>query len=342
MTNRILTAASATFLLLSFPAVADEPKLEWVDEPGKHRTLMSDGKPVVRYMYEALDESTPERRQETYKPYLHVYSPDGETLLTKGPGGLFPHHRGIFYGFNKITYGDGKTCDTWHCKGKAYQSHEEFVECKTLGDRIGELQVRINWHGRDGEVFANELRSMSVVLRPSTDEESVLISFHSSLSTADGKPIHLDGDPQHAGVQFRASQHVAEKTKGKTYYLRIDGKGKPGETRNWNHTNSGDPMNEQCSNRPWNAMSFVVDGNRYTTVYLDHGDNPKPSRYSERDYGRFGSYFVADVENDKSVDVTYHFYVKSGESTLDECRRIHDSYGKQTANPGENSFFGTF
>jgi hypothetical protein len=107
--------------------------------------------------------------------------------------------------------------------------------------------------------------------------------------------------------------------------VRTDGKGKPGETRNWNHTNRKDPANEECTNRPWNAMSFVVDGNRYTTLYLDSPKNPKPARYSERDYGRFGSYFVAEVTKEKPVTVNYKFWIQPGEMTVEECEAMHDA-----------------
>jgi hypothetical protein len=330
MTRRILLAAIAACVLLPF-ARADEPKvdgpkLEWVDEPGKHRTLMSDGKPLVRYMYEALDESTEERRGETYKPYLHVYSPDGETLLTKGPGGLFPHHRGIFYGFNKITYGDGKKCDTWHCTNGAYQSNEEFIESAVNGKQAT-LKVAIDWHGRGGEVFAHEKRTMTIT----PDENKTLVDFGSTLKTASDKPIHLDGDPQHAGVQFRATQHVPDKTAKQTYYIRTDGKGKPGETRNWDHNKKDAPHNEECTNRPWNAMSIVVDEKRFTVLYIDNPNNPKPARYSERDYGRFGSYFVADVTKDEPLEVNYGFVIVPGELTVEQCKDFKASQELRSA-----------
>ena len=61
----------------------------------------------------AHDVSTPERRLETYKPYLHVFDADGTAPITKGAGGDFTHHRGIFIGWNKISVG-GKTMDRWH------------------------------------------------------------------------------------------------------------------------------------------------------------------------------------------------------------------------------------
>jgi hypothetical protein len=72
-------------------------------------------------------------------------------------------------------------------------------------------------------------------------------------------------------------------------------------------------------------MSIVVGGKRYTILYLDHPQNPKPSRYSERDYGRFGSYFVADVSKEKPLDVKYRLWVQAGEMTVEQCEKLrHD------------------
>ncbi|MGI9457827.1 MAG: DUF6807 family protein, partial [Aeoliella sp.] len=312
-----------TILLISSCARGDEKSpsgLHWVDTPGEHLELQFGNDPIVRYMYSTLDESSPETRQQTYKPYLHVFEGNGRAL-TKGPGGLYPHHRGIYFGFNKITYGDGKKCDTWHCTGKAYQSHQEFVR-QDVAERNAHLEVIIHWHGIDGEAFAKEQREMRIT----PTFRGVQIDFASRLEPIGVEKIHLDGDPQHAGVQFRASQHVAEKTKGQTYYLRADGKGKPGETRNWNHQNKEDPLNEECVNRPWNAMSIVIDEQRHTVLYIDHPDNPKPARYSERDYGRFGSYFVADATIKEPLEVRYRFIVGPGEMTIEECQKFRDEF----------------
>ncbi|MEX2169719.1 MAG: DUF6807 family protein [Pirellulales bacterium] len=321
--NRTLSLSSGIIgLLVSAAHAAPEPQgFQWIDEPGEYRELRDGDKPVLRYMYHAYDESSPEARERTYKPYHHVFSPDGTTLLTKGPGGLFPHHRGLFYGFNKITYGDGRKCDTWHCPDHACQTHEEFLE-EEAGDHSAHHKVVVNWHGQEGEVFAREEREIAVERR----DGGVLIDFRSHLEPVDVDSIHLDGDPQHAGFQFRAAQEVAAETAKQTYYLRTDGKGELGETRNWNHQNQEDPINSECANRPWNAMSFVVDGKRYTALYMDHPSNPKPSRYSERDYGRFGSYFVADVTKDKPLDVQYRVWVQDGEMTVEDCEKLSTQF----------------
>jgi len=278
----------------------------WKDTPGKFCELSYADRPVMRYMYEALDE---QNREATYKVYHHLYNPAGTRFVTKGPGGLYTHHRGIFYGFNRITYPGGK-CDTWHCKPGAYLSHEGFLASEA-GPVLGRHLVAVDWHGQKGEVFAHEQRELTVYHVPG----GILVEFASRLKTAGGKVI-LDGDPQHAGFQFRAAQEVAAGDQKQTYYLRVDGKGGPGETRNWG------PGKDECANLPWNAMSFVIDGRRYTAVYLDHPKNPKEARYSERSYGRFGSYFVYEMDEGNDLVVNYRLWLQDGEMTGEQCQAL--------------------
>lgn len=288
---------------VNFEKPASGETFAWKDTPDKYMDLAYGDKPVLRYMHERVDNSSKERRSETFKVYHHVYNQDGTRLLTKGPGGLFPHHRGVYYGFNKISY-DGKTADTWHCNNGESQTHEGEVS-REAGRVLGRHTVKIDWHGKDDKVFAKELREITVY----RTNAGTLLEFASRLESAAG-PVKLDGDPQHAGFQFRASQDVPDKTKAQTYYLRPDGKGEPGKFRNW----PGDKMH---ANLPWNALSIVLDGQRYTVCYLDRPENPKESRFSERDYGRFGSYFEAEIDKDKPLDLNYRLWIQPGEMTVE-------------------------
>jgi hypothetical protein len=254
-------------------------------------------------MYTTFDESSKEKRDLTYKVFHHLYDPSGERLVTNGAGAkLYPHHRGLYYGFNKITYGEGKKADTWHCTKGSHQAHVKFISAEA-GPVLGRHRVGIAWHGDDGEVFAKEEREFTVYHVPGGQ----LVDFASRLYSNAGK-VHLDGDPQHAGFQFRANPEVAEKTAKQTYYLRPDGAGKPGETRNWDAKKP-----DEHANLPWNAMSFVLGDQRYTIAYLDRPSNPKPARYSERDYGRFGSYFAYDLDEKNPLAVAYRVWLQNGE-----------------------------
>jgi hypothetical protein len=87
------------------------------------------------------------------------------------------------------------------------------------------------------------------------------VEFASRLSSIVGK-VKLDGEPAHAGFQFRAVQEAADHPKP-IYYLRPEGKGPPGEFRSWG-AKYRDP---RCVNLPWHAVSFMIGPKRYTAVY---------------------------------------------------------------------------
>jgi hypothetical protein len=296
----------------------------WKDIKGEHLDLFYEDRPVLRYMYHPLDESTKERREETYKVFHHLYDVTGKRLVTNGgPTGIYPHHRGLFFGFNKITYGDGKKADTWHCTEDAAQTHEKMVSAEA-GSVLGRHCVLIAWHGVGKEVFANEERELTVYNVP----DGILVEFASLLKTAKGT-VKLDGDPQHAGFHFRAEDEVAQHDKKvekkeaepETIFIRPDGVGKPGDTRNWDPKTKQGPVD-----LPWNAMSFVLGGQRYTVAYLDKPTNPKEARFSERAYGRIGSYFEYEVTEKKPLKVDYRIWLQNKQMTVAEGAALDDDF----------------
>lgn len=261
----------------------------------------------------------------TFKPFHHVYDPvEGKTLLTNGSAktakdGQFPHHRGLFFGWNRISY-DGKTADIWHGTDNVYSQFEKLVD-GTTGTVLGRERLAISWHGKDGATFIHEERELTAYATTG----GTLIDFASQLTT-EHKSVKLDGDPQHAGFHFRANQEVAKNGKENTYYLRPDGKGKMGEERNWSPPKV-DPKNKaetiqpdpRTINMPWNAMSFMTGGKRYTVLRIGHPDNPGEARGSERNYGRFGDYFEYTVTPEKPLKVKYRVWVQEGEMTVEQC-----------------------
>ena len=282
------------------PHLAEGGSFRWVDVPKQYAELRFGDRPVLRYMDRPYDADT-QKRVLSFKVFHHLYDPEGKHLVTNGgqtdyPEDLkrkltFPHHRGLMFAFNRITYDGGKKADTWHAQPKdTHQSHEGFLYV-VGGPVLGRHLVGVDWHGPDKAVFAKEEREVTVYNVPG----GTLVEFASSLKTTNG-PVKLDGDPQHAGFQFRARNDVAEKTAKQTYYLRPDGKGKLDETRNWEPKTKKGPVN-----LPWNALSFVLDGKRYTVAYLDRPTNPREARWSERNYGRFGYYFEYEVDEAASA-----------------------------------------
>jgi hypothetical protein len=293
------------------------PSFHYTDTPGEHLDLLFGDRPVLRYMDAPRNEAN---HYFTFKPFHHVFDPtEGKTLLTAGAHPntkefLYPHHRGLFYGWNKISYEqDGKKVDAdiWHGTKNVFSQHDKLLSTEA-GPVLGRERSAISWHGPDAKTFAEETREVTAYATTG----GTLIDFASVLTTKLPK-VRLDGDPQHSGFHFRANQEVAKNGKENTYYLRPDGKGKMGEERNWDPKTKKGPVNI-----PWDAVSFVVGGKRYTVLRLDHTDNPKESRGSERYYGRIGDYFEYDLTPGKPLKVRYRVWVQEGEMTVAQCEDL--------------------
>src|SRR5690606_32364806 len=119
------SSTAALFLLVAQNAFAADEFRWQVDEEKGEADLLVGEQPVVRYMF-AYDTSSASRRAETFKPYHHVFAPGSDRIITKGVGGLYTHHRGLFVGWNRIQFGE-KSVDTWHGRG-ASQQHMRFVD----------------------------------------------------------------------------------------------------------------------------------------------------------------------------------------------------------------------
>ena len=139
-----------------------QPAFFWEEKNGTFSDLSFDDKPVLRFVHYPFDDSTKEKRERSFKVFHHLYDPTGTMLVTNdGPGSHFPHHRGIFFGFNKVTYGNGKKADVWHCTGDAHMTFEKTLASEA-GPVLGRHRVAIAWHGEKKEVFATEERELTV------------------------------------------------------------------------------------------------------------------------------------------------------------------------------------
>ena len=316
--------AKQTVVLTPTARPADLPAVTLVAEAGKHVDYVVGGKPLVRYMNAPRDGSSPDAHELTFKPFHHVFDPaTGQTLLTNGAGlaadkaNLYPHHRGLFLAWNKVTYpgptGKPTTVDVWHGRANEFVRHDKVLAEET-GPVYAAQRSALSWCGKDGQPFASEERMVTVFPQPT----GTLISFFSKLTTTLPK-VRLDGDPQHAGFHFRAAMEVAQKTKDQTYYVRPDGADKPGATRNWDAKKPDDKL----TNVPWTACCFVVGGRKYTVLRMAGPANPGPSRKSERDYGRFGDYVEYDMTPDAPLTLYYRVWVQAGEMTADQCAAMY-------------------
>ena len=258
------------------------------DTKGKYLDVLEDGRVIARYMY-AHDLTNKDTRHETYKPYLHVMGPDGKAPITKGPGGQFTHHRGIFLGWSKIKF-QGKSFDLWHMKTSEI-IHKEFVTTKS-NDKSTTVQAKLHWMDNKGQVILEELRTMVF-------DHSDSSSFFNCEFTCELKAVtddvELNGDPEHAGFQYRPSNDVS-KNKSAKYLFHKDGI---------------NPKKDK--DLPWVALNYQLGGKSYSVVHMNHPANPKGSIYSAyRDYGRFGSFPKASLKKGESLKLRYKIKVAEG------------------------------
>ncbi|MFP6611098.1 MAG: DUF6807 family protein [Pirellulales bacterium] len=283
---RTILSVCFCFAVISASPAAESEAFR--DETGKHLDFLQNDKPIVRYMY-AFDDSTDQARHETYKVYHHVFDPAGGAFITKGSGGKYTHHRGIFIGFARLGHG-GKTYDHWHMANVNIR-HKQFIE-KEANDKSAAVTSLIHWNATDGKPIIEEQRTLRVHF---FDKNAHLLTdFVSRLKAVNGEVV-LKGDPEHAGMQYRPANEVAQNKSAKYTF----------------HADGINPKKDR--DLPWVALTYKLGQQLYTVQHMRHPDDPSDSVYSAyRDYGRFGNYFVHTIADGDSLTVRYRLRITLG------------------------------
>jgi mono/diheme cytochrome c family protein/glucose/arabinose dehydrogenase len=296
-------------------AAEDDPGFTLKDAPGEHLDVLHRGRVAARYVY-AHDTSTPARTHDTYKPYLHVFDADGERPITKGAGGEFTHHRGIFIGWNKLGHA-GKTYDRWHMQTGAIV-HQRFAN-QQAGAGDASFTSVTHWNDDEGKPLLVEERTLAFA--PAPAPARLVIDFASKLTNARDEEITLDGDPEHAGIHYRPADELV---RADTVYVYAKENAKPHEDVNY----------------PWVGQTHTLGGDhggkRYSVVQMSHPDNPKNTRWSAyRNYGRFGAFPVATVKPGEPLLLRYRFLIADGEMPAPEfIQKSWDAFaGVKEASP---------
>ncbi len=293
---------------------SDKEVFSWRDKEGDYLDLLFNGHKVTRYIY-AYDTSSKARILETYKTFHHVFDAQGQNLLTNGPDGLhpyltnkilYPHHRGIFIGWNRLEFG-GKRYDFWHMgeQGRV-QKHQKFLEL-TAGPVLAKSRSLVHWDDKNGRTIIAEQRETTVFRQ--SDPTVLLLEFRTELKAVSGD-VFLNGDPEHAGFQYRPHDGVAKGSKDvKATYLF--------------HKEGINPKKDK--DIPWVGMSYGLGGRRYSVEHMNHPDNPKPTIYSAyRDYGRFGAFFKKEIGAGETLTLRYRIWVIEGE--MSERQELASKY----------------
>jgi len=291
--NRVFAICLSFLMLAEVGSAADFSVKESV---GEHVEVLHKGRVLTRLMT-ARDDSTRKRTHETYKVYMHVIDPldpEGKRLITKGPGGQYTHHRGIFIGWSKMTVGD-QIGNWWQCTGDARQAYTGIISQEAGDDKIV-LAVGVEWKNGD-VVVLTEVREFTI-FKPDA-KGSFMIEKKSSLTAVAGD-AELNGNPDHGGCQFRPSGEVSKNKSAK--YL-VPGNVAVGKARDL----------------PWAAETFKLGDNDYLIQHLSDPGLPKGTRYSAyRNYGRFGAFPVDKIAMGETKSYRFGFYISTGTLPDDE------------------------
>lgn len=241
----------------------------------------------------------PDDARPTCKVYHHIYAPDG-TLLTKGEGGQFEHHRGLFVGWNKTKW-NKQGFDFWHLKKGESQRWVGALEPKELGLAEGSSVHHIQWCAQDSTVVVDERRGLSILAH---DDDSYTMLLRIECRAPNGD-VHLGGDPQHAGQQFRALQRYAEKGAEPVRYVRPE--------------SAEQHKNDVWTNCDWIAQVQPLPNGPVTILRIESPKNPGKTTWSTRPYGRFGATRTFDVTKDKPLRIDQVYVVAMGEKDRAWC-----------------------
>lgn len=250
---------------------------------GKYIEVLNNRKPVARFVY----------GEGQLKPYLHVYGIDGELLTEWSAEQQFPHHRGIYIGWNKIE-SDVGSADLWHLR-----SGEKMVATKVThrGARTNAIiTATIEWHAQKEDengdtILLRETREMRISRAP--DGKTVV---DAGFKLAAQRDLTLNGDLQHAGVHFRATHTLRERTKETRYVWEPDLPGPGGKV--------------VSKDLKWCRLLFPVGANWYAATQLNSPTNPI-EELSWRDYGRFGFFFKRKLEWGEILELEYRFVTEA-------------------------------
>jgi len=289
------------YLLLAGLIVSATALSGWAD-PDVSKDLSVGGTPWLRTMITPFDQA---REEETYKVYTHVLDFAGEKPITKGPGGLYSHHRGLFIGW-KDTLVNGEDCDTWHMPN-CLQNHVEWVSVDE-GDTASKQVETVSWTTRDGKPFIQEERTIKAAASP---EGYRIIDFESELRSVAGD-IELKGDLQHAGMQIRMADEVSEHQDTTEYILP------EGATEN---------ANDEVVGGWWACGSMVVGGKRYWIAHMTPPDHPGGQPvYSIRRYARFGAFTEHTLKEGTPLHLRYRCVVSEKALTRTDCEKLYQDY----------------
>ena len=255
------------------------------DAPGRQVDIKDGDRLVARFIY----------GEGQLKPYLHLFADNGDPLTKWSEKQQYPHHRGIYIGWNQIQSDLGRF-DLWHLNQGGKMTLLK-LEKLTGGKDSATLVATIEWRGgtNSSNLLITETRTMTVS-RPGG--KAVQVDTNFKLHAA--RDLNLGGDLQHAGAHLRVHEGVVARQK-ETSYL-------------WSPANlekSGDKLVGNAIQ--WCRFLFPIEDRWYAATQFNSPQNPV-EELSTRAYGRFGFFFKKAMKKDEAFSLNYRFLVEPAEA----------------------------
>ena len=284
-----------------------------IDPPGRKVDVLLDGKLVARFVY----------GEGQIKPYLNVFSEEGDCLTQWDPKQDLPHHRGIYIGWNQIksdlggpakaAKGEPKPAagtidpkgsyDLWHMNNGGKMEVAKIEKAEGGADS-GTIVATILWHagGKDAagiDLLLTETRTMKIS-RPEGKKTQVDLKFELKAM----RDLTLGGDLQHAGMHFRGSEEILKSK------IQND-KAKNAIGADYETAYVWEPEGKiKGDDLKWARLMFHIGSNWYSTTHINAPTNPV-EELSMRGYGRFGFFFKKDLKKDEVLPLTYRIVCES-------------------------------
>ena len=258
------------------------------DLPGRSIEIRNDGQRVAGLIY----------GEGQYKPYLAVYDREGRRITNPGINaggkriGRFPHHRGIYIGWNHIDSDLGRD-DLWHLHNGEHMGMVSLERQETNADSAT-IEVLIHWLSKDRtDELAGKLIEERRTFTISRPQGRTQIDKRSELTAL--RDLKLGGDLQHAGLHFRAAAAVDE-VRGETKYLFS-----PADLPAGNGRIISDDLQ-------WVNFRFPLFGQWYSVTQMNAPEN-RSTELSWRDYGRFGFFLQDELKRGETRVMKSRFIV---------------------------------
>ena len=267
------------------------------------------GEPVLGYNHgtiEPEDADTDFQEQYRRSSYIHpLFGLDGDVLTEDFPDD-HPHHRGVFWSWPGVQYGD-QGVDVWHLAG-VRQLFEEWVEKEVREDSVL-VHVRNGWRLTDEEEpFIRE--DIRFTVHPA-DDIGRAIDFELTFTNVSQEDVALAGG--YGGFNVRPDSARPDEQIA----------GAPGLLEDSNNADT-----------PWADYSSRVEaeGPYSGTSIFQHPDNPDYPHdgWTLRHYGFLGQAWPQDdpyvLQPGGDVTLEYRLYVHRGDAEEGEVAERFEAY----------------